>query len=84
MNRTIILALAALVSTTSAGLANGYDSGRDIAERGAITPQVFGIPAKVAAGELLDPSDRRLSGTIVQVSTKTSMQDTPRYGNDFR
>lgn len=84
MTRTLIFAFAALVSTTAAGLANGYDSGRDIAERGAIMPQPFGTRIDVAANDLLDPSDRRLSGPTVQVSTKASMVKAPGYGNDRR
>jgi hypothetical protein len=84
MTRTLMIAFAALVSTTAAGFANGYDSGRDIAERGAISPQVFGTLINVAANDLLDPSDRRLSGATVQVSTKASMLKTPGYGNDRR
>jgi hypothetical protein len=84
MTRTLIIAFAALVSTSAAGLANGYDSGRDLAERGAITPQVHGTTVKVAASDLLEPSDRRLAGATVQVSTKASVTDAPRYGNDLR
>lgn len=84
MNRTIIIALTALVTSTAAGFANGYDSGRDIAERGEITPRVYGTQVSVSAADQLEQFDRRLAGTTVQVSTKTSTLDAPRYGNDLR
>jgi hypothetical protein len=84
MNRTIALALAALISTGAAGFAKTMESGRDIAESGMNTPAVFGTAVTVATWDYFVPADRVYAGDTITVQRAQAQKSKAPYGNDLR